>query len=287
MIVVLVLGLILTLTYWAVGAFESSASAYSAVQKVYRKEQGLVFLNSALYKLAELLDKDNNDYDALNEFWARPYSFETPIGTIEAKIVDLDRYIDVNLVGRNRKITRVFENLLSLLQIDPQLLELLLEWKGDRPEEFWPAKYPPKGKPLDSVHEIALFWDKKGDLYGREEESGISYPGLLELLTVHSGGRININTAPYWVIRALSPYIDDTLAREIIAYRKEHPFRSVQDLLNVEGIDMDLLYRIEDLLTTRSRFFKITLKLEGGNTALTVEAVYDVLNKRFVEKRIY
>ena len=109
----------------------------------------------------------------------------------------------------------------------------------------------------------------------------------MELLTVHSGGRININTAPYWVIRALSPYIDDTLAREIIAYRKEHPFRSVQDLLNVEGIDMDLLYRIEDLLTTRSRFFKITLKLEGGNTALTVEAVYDVLNKRFVEKRIY
>ena len=148
MIVVLVLGLILALTYWAVGAFESSASAYTAVQKVYRKEQGLLFLNSALYKLAELLDKDNNDYDALNEFWARPYSFETPIGTIEAKIVDLDRYIDVNLVGRNRKITRVFENLLSLLQIDPQLLELLLEWKGDRPEEFWPAKYPPKGKPL-------------------------------------------------------------------------------------------------------------------------------------------
>ena len=287
MIVVLILGLVLTLTYYAVSAFQSSGWGYASAVKLYQKEQSLIFLDSALQKMAGILDsKDDKSYDGLDEFWARPIELETPLGVLKVEVVDLDRYINVNLVGKNRKLTEVFENLLRLLDIDPYLLDRLLIWKGDEPVEFWNGKYPPKGRPLDSVYEIALFWDKKEDLYGKREGQ-IEYPGLLQFLTVYSSGRININTAPYWVIRALNPYFDDTLAREIIEYRKSHPFKSVNDLLNVEGMDMDLLYKVQDILTTKSRFFKIKTTLKGSATSLTVEAVYDRWSKRFVEKRVY
>lgn len=287
MIVVLILGLVLTLTYYAVSAFQSAGWGYASAVKLYQKEQALIFLDSALRKMADILDsRDDKDYDGLDEFWAKPIELNTPLGVLKVEVVDLDRYIDVNLIGKNKKLTEVFENLLRLLEIDPYLLDLLLVWKGDQPRSFWSAKYPPKGRPLDSVYEIALFWEKRGDLYGKRIGQ-IEYPGLLEFLTVHSSGRININTAPYWVIRSLDPYFDDTLAREIIEYRKSHPFKSVNDLLNVEGIDMDLLYRVQDILTTKSRYFKITATLEGSATSLTVEAVYDRWGKRFVEKGVY
>jgi general secretion pathway protein K len=161
----------------------------------------------------------------------------------------------------------------------------LLVWEGVKPlEGEWKLPYPIKGKPLDSIYELQWFWDNSKDLYGKKVGNE-EYPGLLELVTVHSTGKININTAPYWVLRALSPYIDDVLARQIMEKREEQPFKDVMELLTVDGIDMDLLYKIQDLLTTKSRFFKITLTLEGDNSQ-TLTVIYDREKNQIVEKSV-
>jgi hypothetical protein len=58
------------------------------------------------------------------------------------------------------------------------------------------------------------------------------------------------------------------------------------DLLTVDGIDMDLLYSIQDVLTTKSRFFKIVLTLEGENSE-TLTVIYDRERNKIMEKEIY
>jgi type II secretory pathway component PulK len=287
MIILLVLGIILVLSYPLGDAFYSSWQTRYAVENIYRKERSLIFLHSALKKVVKLLNEDKNGYDSLNELWAKPFYIETPLGSLEIKIVDLDRFINLNAVGRNPKVTQIFENLLLLLNIDDSLIDYLTYWNGARksPQRYI-GKYPIKGKPLDSKYELLYFWNNTADLYGKKVGE-VSYPGLLELTTVHSDGKININTAPYWVLRSLSVEIDDYLARKIMATREEKPFRSPRDLLRVEGITMNTLYSFYSLLKTSSRYFKITLRLKEGDYAGTLEAVYDRQRRKIVEKRIY
>lgn len=70
-------------------------------------------------------------------------------------------------------------------------------------------------------------------------------------------GLININTAPVEVLAAL-PGMDEALAQAIVQQRTEQgAFETVGQLLDIEQISNSLFIRIADLLTTRSRTFRI------------------------------
>ena len=66
----------------------------------------------------------------------------------------------------------------------------------------------------------------------------------------NSGILININTATAQQLQSL-PGLGPELAERIVEYRQEHgAFRSVGDLINVEGIGTETLQNILDLITT-------------------------------------
>ncbi len=62
--------------------------------------------------------------------------------------------------------------------------------------------------------------------------------------------RVNINTATLEELEAL-PSIGEVIAQRIIAYREQNgPFRSVDDLIHVQGISDQTIDEFRDLVTT-------------------------------------
>jgi competence protein ComEA len=62
--------------------------------------------------------------------------------------------------------------------------------------------------------------------------------------------RININTATAKELEAL-PGVGEVIAARIVAYREQAgPFRSVDDLIHVEGLSDRAIDKIRELVTT-------------------------------------
>ncbi len=56
-------------------------------------------------------------------------------------------------------------------------------------------------------------------------------------------GAVNLNTAPVEVL-ALLPGIGPSKAQSILAYRKRHPFRTVDELVRIKGIGRKMVRRL-------------------------------------------
>lgn len=93
------------------------------------------------------------------------------------------------------------------------------------------------------------------------ETNDLVVAGIEDMLTTYGDGKINIQSAPYDVLRTL-PDVDDILARAIMEERdsvdedgEPNPFKSPEDLFaRVDGLDAAVASRI----TTSSSFFRIT-----------------------------
>ncbi len=66
-------------------------------------------------------------------------------------------------------------------------------------------------------------------------------------------GKININTASKKELITLKG-VGNIIADRIIEYRKVHPFKKVEDLMNVKGIGPKLFDKIKDLITIKDKW---------------------------------
>jgi competence protein ComEA len=78
-------------------------------------------------------------------------------------------------------------------------------------------------------------------------------PGVMpdqpETSSGSDSGKVNINTATATELEQL-PGIGEVIAGRIVAFREEHgPFRSVNDLIHVDGISAKTIDRLKDLVT--------------------------------------
>ena len=285
MIVVLVLAFFLTLGGLVVSALQSSSSAERFVREVYIKQQSYHVLTSVIPYILNALRKEDASVDTLQDPWALPFLVETEKGKLEVVINDEDRFFNLNTVGDGNVQREIFERLLELLKISPGYSERLLAWIGKEPPNFQ-SEFPIKGAPMDSPYELRYLGMSDEDLYGKEE-GDVSYPGLLSLVTTYSSGKINVNTAPKYILMALDPRIDGPLADRIIEYRSSKPFKKVDDLVLVEGFTFDILHRIRDLVDVKSTAFRIRATVKSGDVETTLEIVYDRSRNRVLYNRIY
>jgi len=90
--------------------------------------------------------------------------------------------------------------------------------------------------------------------------------------------KININTASYRVLSALTEKMTDDIVTEIIRRRHTQPFKSVEeisDLIEDENVR-------KNILTVKSYIFKISSTVQVGKTAVTIITYYNRDRKKLL-----
>ncbi|MBW1766276.1 MAG: type II secretion system minor pseudopilin GspK [Deltaproteobacteria bacterium] len=276
----------LTVAFSEKSSIELSLAGYARDQ--YRASQiARSGVNIALALLGQ--DEDKN-MDSLREEWsqfgAESYPEELPESVfISGGIVDENSKININyLINKDGEIDeqRVDQliRLFNVLGLKADLVNPILDWlDGDDDERLDGAEkffyqslkkpYECANMPLLTIRQIFMI---KGirDIqdFGKKGEKT-----LLDFLTIHSDGKININTAPGEVLQTLHEDIDGALAQSIIDYRSEEDFLTINDLRNVPGIDELLFDSIKEWLTVKSSAFSIEVEVKNVEAAAGVKAV--------------
>lgn len=282
MTVLLALGLFISASLMVLDLYTTVKSLQNTVQQVYARTQALYVFRSALPIALAIVNSDDPSVDHLQERWAYPLTIKTEKGELTITIYDEDRFINLNTAGENPEL---FRHLFSSLRIDLQYLDRLLIWTGKKDGTF-DSQYPIKRAPLHSKEELIYVGFRPEDLQGKTIGKDF-YPGLWSLTTTFSSGKVNVNTAPLYVLMALDPRIDQALANRIIERRTKEPFKRPEDLVLVEGFTFDMLYSMRNYIDTKSRFFHVVMDLKSGGYTLSFSVIYDRQEGKIVYKRIH
>ena len=273
MILIIVLIIISTLGALILSLSEDRYVLENYVENRIDTEEIIFASKSVEQALITLLDKDDKSVDYIGEFWSQtiPISFEDV--NVKIEIADQERFLNPNFLLNdntvNEKYKLVFERLFDILNIDYSVLYNIIEWidKDSSPNNGGKENYDfymAKNDKLDTLEELKLIEGVSDQLYNGTVEGGYFKPGFRSLFSPYSNGKVNINTASKWVLMALDSEIDEALANEIIRYRQEKPFRNVNDLVLVEGINSDILYRIKNLIDIKSENFLAKIDITKG-----------------------
>lgn len=237
------------------------------------------------FALAILLeDLSGNDFDTLNEAWARSEEFSFGSASLfekdrfEIRIKDLSGRIQINALvdekgeynsGQKEILTRLLNS--EEFGLSPQevsdLIDAIKDWidYDDEVTRFGAENayyqalerpYSCRNGPVELLEGLLLIKGITRDLfYGKDEK-----PGIAQFLTVYGDGRVNINTADPLLLRALSDQIDQKMAEEMVAYRRNEKRdlsnpKWYQDVSGMRHVTLD-----PDLVTTSSAYFEVQSK---------------------------
>jgi general secretion pathway protein K len=235
---------------------------------------------SGFYGGQALLNEDKNGFDTLNEDWAEAELMSAASGTyfdegyFRLNIVDEAGRIQVNkLVNGNAYNHGIEDLLLGFLtlpefDLDEQeaadIVDAIKDWIDEDDEvtgfgaeniyyRSLETPYSCKNGPMDCIDELLMVKGITEDLfYGTDEK-----PGISKYLTVYGEGKININTAPILVLKALSDEITDEMASDMDEFRRneENDLAGIswyKDVTGMANINID-----KELISVKSSIFKI------------------------------
>ena len=102
-------------------------------------------------------------------------------------------------------------------------------------------------------------------------DTGDRVESPLKYLSLWGAQRVNINTAPRHVLAAaFSLAMDDLFdlpefTQQVIEARQVKPFKKVDELKKLGGLDADTMKQLNNYLTTTSTFFQIRITSRSGN----------------------
>jgi general secretion pathway protein K len=292
MILVLIVSLVWEVFHLGARAAQTGAYGRDSIRAELLAEAGIAAARIALRE-----DENDNDYDTLDEIWSRPAPpIDLGEGTIRVVVEDEERKINLNdLVLPKGNATddvrlAIFRKLLEILEIDPSLADAIVDWLdnddtprvGGAESGFYlslPFPYGAKNDFFDTVDELRLVRGVTEELFEQLRPFVTVYsPGTAD----QESGKINLNTAPKQILMALSAgqdagEISESTADEIIGYRKEKPFRKIDDIRNVKESLYEILIhqsvQRRQLLSVRSAAFHIRSSGEVGSTIRTIDSV--------------
>jgi general secretion pathway protein K len=147
-------------------------------------------------------------------------------------------------------------------------LEFIERQNTGAESDYYLGREPPylcANRPLETPEELLLVKGFTAQVYRR----------LAPYVTVYGDGRVNINTAPKQVIESLCEQMDPALTQVIVERRRVRPFRSLEELRQVQGMTEVIYDRIQRLITVESAGLYYRLQATGqvDNLSRTVSAI--------------
>ena len=263
----------------------------TARQSYVDAQKGSLLAESGITGAVALLQFSlpKKSYTSLHDAWAKPLDVPEESGSLRITIEDENARLSLNhIAGLNGTFNsetdptgsyygtalRLFRQL-KLPAND--LCDAVADWidendipkPGGAESQWYQSRKPScqaKNGYLDSVEELYLVKGFSNEVMEK----------IRAFVTVHAensvSAPININTAPREILMALDDRISESLADQIIEYRKVTPFKDKSDLVKVAGMERiatGLLSRI----TTKSSIFRLRAEAQVNGTVRVVESV--------------
>lgn len=256
----------------------------------------LYIAKSGIYGGAAVLSQDSNSFDSLNENWAKIESQSEQSrslfteGYFKLHIEDESGKIQINRLISGNEYNPAVKGLLTRLLSLPEyklssaeiseIIDSIKDWLdqddtvtgADAESAYYQhlgRSYNAKNGPMESLEEMLLIKGiTRALFYGKDDR-----PGISGFLTLNGSGRININTAPKMVLRALASGITEEMVDDMDDYRKDSGNNLAdpgwyQKVTGMSGITID-----PGLITTSSDTFSITSIGYLGNMKRSIATV--------------
>lgn len=265
----------------------------TARQSYVDAQKGSLLAESGITGAVALLQfaLPKKSYSSLHDPWAKPLEIPEESGSLRLTIEDESAKLSLNHIAGSNGVFNsgtagdttesyygTAMRLFRKLQLPAgDLCDAIADWvdldsipkPGGAEQEWYSSRKPPlqaKNSPFDTFEELAVVKGFSSDAVDKLRTFATVYP-------VNSpSAPININTAPKEILTSLDERISDSLADQIIDYRKTTPFKNSADLGNVPGMNLiatGLLTRI----TVKSSIFRIRAEAQVNGTLRVVESV--------------
>jgi len=235
---VLVLGLVALVAVWAVESASEDWISLRRAENMQLASQAMLAAESGLELGRKILKEDDAGVDSLDEDWAiEALPFSVDGGVVAATIVDANRAFNLNdLVDGNgvpqAKAVLIAKRLFVRLELDAVLVDALVDWVDNDDAPYGPGgaediaymdkHWRVKNAPLDSLREVLLINGFDLDVLNKLRPVAVAWP--------HVGiTSVNINTAVKDVLMSLADNIPEQDVDEMIAQRKDAPWRTVAE----------------------------------------------------------
>ena len=243
-------------------------------------DQGLMYLQGAEAWAGDILRQDQVDSiesDHLGEIWAAELP-PIPVdgGVISGRVEDLQGRFNINNLvtpqGEEDEIARrQFERLLEMLELDPSLAGVAVDWLDPDSETKFPFGaeddvYSGFDPPYRASNTVITSPSELMAMSGFELES---YRLLLPYVTaLPSGTTLNVNTASDVLLASLSDDIDLSRGAALIEERGGADFPDIS--ASFEGdVEPEVLQRIDGV----SQYFLLTASVAIGTNQFTMYSV--------------
>jgi len=243
-------------------------------------DQGLLWVQGAEAWAADILRQDlvdSPDADSFADIWAielAPLPVEG--GTIAGHLEDLQGRFNVNNLlnadgTENTLMLEAFQRLLTSLNIDPTIAGRTVDWLDTDTEPRFPdggedVEYAGQDIPYRTANVIVTSTSELMAITGMDGESYAAIEPYIAALP--QGTTLNVNTAPNYVLAALSDDIDLSTADSLIFERADAEFVDIE--ASFGGLVEDDLF---PTLQGVSTHFLLTATVTLGNSQTTIRSV--------------